>query len=224
MREPINGPVLGVMIVDSPEEAIALANDSEYRLGASVWTADRYRARRIAGELRAGMVWCNDHLPSPAVSQGPWGAAAGGGLGRTLGQAGLRACAQEKLITWDPPGPRGLWWGPYGDSLARAARSFAAAALGARLRPLARLASRGSRHGAAGRTRRRPPVSSSQPPIVARRPLRPRAPRKPGAGAAEAAAPARGACTRRRHAAPARARGPSPGGTALAAPPAAGRR
>ncbi len=50
------------------------------------------------------MVWLNDHLPGPTVSRGPWGAAAGGGLGRTLGAAGLRACAQEKLITWDPPG------------------------------------------------------------------------------------------------------------------------
>ena len=49
------------------------------------------------------MVWLNDHLPGPTVSRGPWGAAAGGGLGRTLGEAGLRACAQEKLITWDPP-------------------------------------------------------------------------------------------------------------------------
>ena len=71
------------------------------------------------------MVWLNDHLPAPMVSRGPWGAAGGGGLGRTLGEAGLRACAQEKLITWDPPALRGLWWGP-GDALsARAARAVA---------------------------------------------------------------------------------------------------
>jgi acyl-CoA reductase-like NAD-dependent aldehyde dehydrogenase len=125
MREPVDGPVLPVMAVDSPDEAITCANDSEYGLGASVWTADRYHAQRMARELRAGMVWLNDHLAAPAVSQGPWGAAAGAGLGRTLGQSGLRACAQEKLITWDPPGPRGLWWGPYTDNLTRAARSFA---------------------------------------------------------------------------------------------------
>ena len=52
-----------------------------YGLGASVWTADRYRGVRIARELDAGMVWLNDHLPSPAISRGPWGAAAGSGLG-----------------------------------------------------------------------------------------------------------------------------------------------
>ncbi len=53
------------MAVDSVGEAIALANDSDYALGASVWTADRYQALRIARELHAGMVWCNDHLPAP---------------------------------------------------------------------------------------------------------------------------------------------------------------
>ncbi len=125
MREPIGGPVLAVMAVGSVSEAIALANDSAYGLGASVWSADRYRALRIARELHAGMVWLNDHLPSPAVSRGPWGAAAGSGLGRTLGEAGLRACAQEKLITWDPSGVRGLWWGPYDELSARAASAAA---------------------------------------------------------------------------------------------------
>ena len=125
MREPLEGPVLAVMAVDSVGEAIALANDSDYALGASVWSSDRYKALRIARELHAGMVWCNDHLPCPTISRGPWGAAAGGGLGRTLGEAGLRACAQEKLISWDPPGARGLWWGPYDELTTRAARSVA---------------------------------------------------------------------------------------------------
>ena len=125
MREPVDGPVLAVMTVDSVAEAIALANDSEYGLGASVWSSDRYQAMRIARELEAGMVWLNDHLPGPTVSRGPWGAAAGGGLGRTLGRAGLRACAQEKLISWDPPGLRGLWWGPYDEVVGRAAAAVA---------------------------------------------------------------------------------------------------
>ncbi len=122
-REPVDGPVLAVTWVESVEEAIALANDSDYCLGASVWSADRYQASRIARELHAGMVWLNDHLPGPTVSRGPWGAATGGGLGRTLGQAGLRACAQEKLITWDPPAMRGQWWGPYDVTGAKAARA-----------------------------------------------------------------------------------------------------
>ncbi len=125
LREPVDGPVLVVTAVGSTDEAIALANDGDYCLGASVWSADRYQARRIARELHAGMVWLNDHLPSPALSRGPWGAAAGGGLGRTLGQAGLRACAQEKLITWDTPALRGLWWGPYDATSSRAMQTVA---------------------------------------------------------------------------------------------------
>jgi acyl-CoA reductase-like NAD-dependent aldehyde dehydrogenase len=125
MREPIDGPVLAVVTVDSVEQAIALANDCEYGLGASVWSADRYRAGRIARELHTGMVWLNDHLPGPALTRGPWGAATGGGIGKTLGETGLRACAQEKLIAWGPPGLRGLWWGPYDETTARAARAVA---------------------------------------------------------------------------------------------------
>lgn len=125
MREPIDGPVLTVTAVESVEQAIALANEGELGLGASLWTADRHGGMRIARELDAGMVWLNDHLPAPMVTGGPWGARAGAGLGRTLGQAGLAACAQEKLITWGPPGVRGLWWGPYGAQLDRAARAAA---------------------------------------------------------------------------------------------------
>ncbi|MHB2000650.1 MAG: aldehyde dehydrogenase family protein [Solirubrobacteraceae bacterium] len=125
MREPIDGPVLTVTPVDSVDEAIAAANAGELGLGASVWTADRHGGLRIARELDAGMVWLNDHLPAPMAAGGPWGARAGGGLGRTLGHAGLRACAQEKLIAWAPAGARGLWWGPYGGSLTRAAKAAA---------------------------------------------------------------------------------------------------
>ncbi|MHB1539209.1 MAG: aldehyde dehydrogenase family protein, partial [Solirubrobacteraceae bacterium] len=125
MREPIGGPVLTVTPVDSIDEAIEHANAGELGLGASIWTADRHGGLRIARELDVGMVWLNDHLPAPMTAGAPWGARAGGGLGKTLGHAGLRACAQEKLIAHSPPGARGLWWGPYGGSLTTAAKAAA---------------------------------------------------------------------------------------------------
>jgi acyl-CoA reductase-like NAD-dependent aldehyde dehydrogenase len=125
MREPLDGPVLAVMTVPDTDRAIELANAGEYALGASVWTADRHRGLRIARELHAGMVWLNDHLPAPAIARGPWGAAARGGLGRTLGESGLRGCAQEKLIAWSPSGARGQWWPPYDELHERAAHAVA---------------------------------------------------------------------------------------------------
>ena len=126
MREPLDGPVLAVMPVDSVDEAIALANDSRlrpraHRCGRPTAT----RALRIARELHAGMVWLNDHLPGPMCRAARGGRPPAAGSAGRSAQAGLRACAQEKLITWDPPRTRGLWWGPYDDATVRAARAVA---------------------------------------------------------------------------------------------------
>jgi succinate-semialdehyde dehydrogenase/glutarate-semialdehyde dehydrogenase len=54
--------VLPIVVVDSEDEAVALANDSDFGLGASVWTSDRAKGERVAGELQSGMVWINDHM------------------------------------------------------------------------------------------------------------------------------------------------------------------
>ena len=59
-------------------------------LGASVWTADRYKGARIARELRVGMVWMNDHLVARSAPQIPWGGVGGAGIGRARGAI---ACA-----------------------------------------------------------------------------------------------------------------------------------
>ena len=83
-------------------------------------------APAVAHELHAGMVWLNDHLPGPTGSCGAPGAfRAASAPASTLGKAGLRACAQEKLITWDPPRTRGLWWSPHHATTARAASAVA---------------------------------------------------------------------------------------------------
>lgn len=72
MREEIFGPVLPIIVVDSEDEAVALANDCDYGLGASVWTSDRSKGERFARELEAGMVWIDDHMFSHAARQCPW--------------------------------------------------------------------------------------------------------------------------------------------------------
>jgi acyl-CoA reductase-like NAD-dependent aldehyde dehydrogenase len=113
LHEPLQAPVLAVITIDEIEQALSLINDSEYGLGASVWGANRQQTWRLARELRAGAVWINEHLPGPMIGGGSWGAATPARLGRTLGESGLRACAQEKLISWSPPTRGGMWRGPY---------------------------------------------------------------------------------------------------------------
>jgi len=124
-REEAPGPVLAVFCVDSEEAAIAAANDSDAGLGASVWTADRYKGARIARELRVGMVWMNDHLVTRSAPQLPWGGVRGSGIGRARGAIALRTCAEPKVVTWDPPRGRPFWWFPYDATLARSGRAVA---------------------------------------------------------------------------------------------------
>ncbi len=125
MREEIFGPVLPVIVVDSEDEAVALANDSEFGLGASVWTSDRGRGRRIAGELEAGMVWINDHMFSHGACQCSWGGVKDSGLGRTHSKFGLYECVNVKLRVWEPSAMRDPWWHPYDETLGMALRQTA---------------------------------------------------------------------------------------------------
>jgi acyl-CoA reductase-like NAD-dependent aldehyde dehydrogenase len=122
MREEIFGPVLPIVVVDSEDEAVALANDSAFGLGASVWTSDRARGERIARELEAGMVWINDHMFSHGACQCAWGGVKESGLGRTHSKFGLYECVNVKLRVWEPSLIRDPWWHPYDETLGRALR------------------------------------------------------------------------------------------------------
>ena len=122
-NEEAPGPVLVVHRADTEEEAIRLANASPLGLGASVWTADRFKGARIARELQVGMVWMNDHLVARSAPQVPWGGVKGSGFGRARGAVALRTCAEPKVVTWDPPVGRPAWWFPYDETLERAART-----------------------------------------------------------------------------------------------------
>ena len=66
------------------------------------------------------MVWMNDHKVSPMAPQLPWGGVKDSGLGRTRGEAALLECAIDKVVTWDLPYGRPLWWHPYDRTLTRA--------------------------------------------------------------------------------------------------------
>ncbi|MBV9474341.1 MAG: aldehyde dehydrogenase family protein [Solirubrobacterales bacterium] len=130
MREEIFGPVLPIVVVDSEEEALALANDSEFGLGASVWTSDRAHGERIARELQSGMVWINDHMFSHGACQCSWGGVKESGLGRTHSKFGLYECVNVKLRVWEPSAVRNPWWHPYDETLGKALRQTAAVLYG----------------------------------------------------------------------------------------------
>jgi acyl-CoA reductase-like NAD-dependent aldehyde dehydrogenase len=124
-REEVPGPVVAVTVVAGEDAAIAAVNESEHGLGASVWTADRYKARRIARELRVGMVWMNHHNVDRGNPQLPWGGVRGSGIGRARGAIALRTCAEPKVVAWDPGVGRAFWWFPYDAALARTGRAIA---------------------------------------------------------------------------------------------------
>ncbi len=95
-REEIFGPVLAVMEFDSEEEAIQLANETDYGLAAGVWSSDLNRARRVAESILAGTVWINEyHLLSAAAPRGGFKKS---GIGRELGLEGVLELTQTRHL------------------------------------------------------------------------------------------------------------------------------
>jgi succinate-semialdehyde dehydrogenase/glutarate-semialdehyde dehydrogenase len=119
MREETFGPVLPIMAVRDLDEAIRLANDTDYGLTASGWTKDARTALRLQRELHAGAVSINDCLSTFGEPAAPWGGFKHSGIGRTHGVAGLREMVQLKYVTRDTARAPKLWWYPYGEELRR---------------------------------------------------------------------------------------------------------
>jgi aldehyde dehydrogenase (NAD+) len=85
-REEIFGPVLSIIAYDGDDEAIRIANDSEYGLGGTVWTSDPERGQRVAKQVQTGTIGINHYLPDLGA---PYGGVKGSGMGRELGPEGL---------------------------------------------------------------------------------------------------------------------------------------
>ncbi len=101
-REEIFGPVLAVIRCETVEQAVRIANDTEYGLSAGVWSTDTQRALDVAGQLEAGTVWVNDwHMVSAAY---PFGGYKQSGLGRELGPRALDEYTEEKFVHVDLSG------------------------------------------------------------------------------------------------------------------------
>jgi len=101
-REEIFGPVLCVRPLATENEAIALANDSDFGLAAGIISSDADRAQRVAERLRAGHIWINSlQVICPETS---WGGFKRSGIDRELGPWGLAAYLEVKHVTQPLPG------------------------------------------------------------------------------------------------------------------------
>jgi aldehyde dehydrogenase (NAD+) len=94
-REEIFGPVLAVIPYDGVDDAVAIANDSEFGLGGSVWSRDIERANDVAKRVQTGSIGINHYMLDPAA---PFGGVKASGLGRELGPEGLTAYLQLQSI------------------------------------------------------------------------------------------------------------------------------
>jgi acyl-CoA reductase-like NAD-dependent aldehyde dehydrogenase len=115
MREETFGPTLPVMKVADAEEAIRLANDSNYGLSASVWTRDARRGREIARRLEVGSVNINDMFTNLFTFPVPHAGWKQSGIGARLGgPAAIRKYCRTQAVTETRLAPRSeLLWYPY---------------------------------------------------------------------------------------------------------------
>ncbi|MCU1587885.1 MAG: Aldehyde Dehydrogenase, partial [Frankiales bacterium] len=95
-REEVFGPVAQVHRVQSLDEALAIANDSEFGLGSNIWTRDEEEAERFVNEVQAGMVFVNGMTTS--YSELPFGGIRASGYGRELSDLGIKAFCNAKTV------------------------------------------------------------------------------------------------------------------------------
>lgn len=125
MREETFGPVLPIMACAGDDEAVRMANDSEFGLAASVWTKDRHRGERLARRIHAGTVMVNDVVSCFGISEAPHGGVKASGVGRTHGRFGLDEMVRVKYVDTDRlPGMKKVWWHGYGESFRRQMEGF----------------------------------------------------------------------------------------------------
>jgi betaine-aldehyde dehydrogenase len=111
MREETFGPTIPIMTYRTFDEAIALANDTDYGLGAVIRTNDARLAKRFFEEVRAGTIWINDPLTDNYA--GPFGGMKMSGTARELGEEGLESFLETKHVHWDFNDAAKDFWFPY---------------------------------------------------------------------------------------------------------------
>jgi succinate-semialdehyde dehydrogenase/glutarate-semialdehyde dehydrogenase len=116
IQEETFGPVLPVAPFDTDDDAVRLANESDFGLAASVWTTNRGRGEAMAKQIKAGTVMINDVISCFGIVEAPHGGFKHSGIGRTHGKMGLAEMVQTKYVDVDllPSMPK-VWWFGYSE-------------------------------------------------------------------------------------------------------------
>jgi len=96
VREEIFGPVVTIQKFSTEEEAVRLANDTDFGLAGGVFSNDGGKALRVIKQVRAGITWVNDYHPT--YVEAPWGGYKQSGIGRSLGKYSLEEFQEVKQI------------------------------------------------------------------------------------------------------------------------------
>ncbi len=108
-REEIFGPVVCVVPFRTEEEAVSMANDTEYGLAGGIWTRDIDRALRVAGAVRAGYLWVNTY--GGIIPETPYGGFKQSGMGKELGGEGIDNYLETKCVNVFTGRGGGKWYG-----------------------------------------------------------------------------------------------------------------
>ncbi len=137
-RQEIFGPIVVVTPFGSDEEAVSMANNSEFGLSSSVWTRDRKRGEFLAEKIEAGSVLVNDGLSHLAQFEAPYSGYKNSGLGTGHGPWGILEMVHAKYVSVDrrflsgllrvvcpPLGSNNVWWFKYGPAVVDDLKAFA---------------------------------------------------------------------------------------------------
>jgi acyl-CoA reductase-like NAD-dependent aldehyde dehydrogenase len=130
MQDETFGPVLAVCRVEGATDGIRRVNRSRYGLGASIWTKDLDRAKRLAERLEVGVVNVNNHAFTGAIPLLPWSGTKDTGFGVANGPESLATFVRPRVVTVDANDGMELYWMPYDGALKALGETLADAQIG----------------------------------------------------------------------------------------------
>ncbi len=121
MREETFGPIVSVMKVKNMDDAVMMANDSDFGLSGSVWSKNKTKAEKLARNIEAGVIMINDHLMNHGMPETTMSGFKMSGMGATHGAIGFDEMTRPQVIIDEllPFAKKNMWWHPHGKQVYR---------------------------------------------------------------------------------------------------------